>query len=331
VLTSTNNVPIASLPQIEWVERQGTVLHPTPLAEAPEVLGLNLTRGCGHRCSFCSVRAYPGYSGDSVLQAYKLTARRLASELAHRKVLPRAVFLSPASDPFPPFSVIQEEAGRVIEVLVERGIQPWLMTRGFIRPGVLKVLQKKPELIRATIGMTTLDRTLQRQLEPLTASPRLRLRQISDLRQRGIAVRVALEPLIPGLTDTRDQIEPLLEELAKAGIQQITAGYLFQRPGIAQNLQPTLTLREIEDEVNEAYETGPWLNAAGMASAHYLSRSNRQRGYARAMALASKMGIQVSVSALLNPDFAAPRLYLAEHASNQPRLPLLFQASPVRP
>jgi DNA repair photolyase len=330
VVTSTENKPLASLPRIEWIERQGTVLHPTPLAEAPEVLGLNLTRGCGHRCSFCSVRAYPGYSGDSVLQAYKHTARRLASELAHRKVLPRAVFLSPASDPFPPFTVIQEEAGRVIDVLIERGIQPWLMTRGLIRPGVLNVLQKRPELIKATVAMTTLDRTLQRQLEPLAASPRLRLRQISEMRQRGMSVRVALEPLIPGLTDTRDHIEPLLEAVAKAGVQQITAGYLFQRPGIMQNLQPTLALGGIEEEVNEAYEAGPWLNASGMASAHYLSRSSRQRGYARIMALASKMGIQVSVSALLNPDFAAPRVYLQGSASNQPHLPLLFQASSER-
>jgi DNA repair photolyase len=242
------------------------------------------------------------------LQAYKHTARRLASELAHRKVLPRAVFLSPATDPFPPFMAIQEEAGRVIEVLIERGIQPWLMTRGLIRPRVLKGLQKKPELIRATVAMTTLDRTLQRQLEPLAASPRLRLRQISELRQGGMAVRVALEPLIPGLTDTRDQVEPLLEAVAKAGVQQITAGYLFQRPGVIHNLQPTLALRQIEDHVNEAYEAGPWLNAEGLASAHYLSRSRRQRGYARIMALASKLGIQVSVSALLNPDFAVPRV-----------------------
>jgi DNA repair photolyase len=244
--------------------------------------------------------------------------------LAHRKVLPRAVFLSPASDPFPPFTAIQEEAGRVIEILIERGIQPWLMTRGFIRRGVLEVLQRKPDLIRATIAMTTLDRTLQRQLEPLAASPRLRLRQISDLRQRGIAVRVALEPLIPGLTDTREQIEPLLEAVAKAGVQQITAGYLFQRPGIVQNLQPTLALRGIEDEVNEAYETGPWINAPGMASAHYLARSRRQRGYAGIMALASKMGLQVSVSALLNPDFAAPRVCQAGRVSSQPYLPLLL-------
>ena len=43
-------------------------------------------------------------------------------------------------------------------------------------------------------------------LEPLTASPRLRLRQIRRLRDLGIPVQVALEPLVPGLTDTRDNL-----------------------------------------------------------------------------------------------------------------------------
>jgi DNA repair photolyase len=314
------------LPQIEWLDRIGTVLHPTPMGEAPEVLGINLTRGCGQRCAFCSVRANPGYIGDQVLQVYKHTARQLASELAHRKQLPRAVFLSPASDPFPPLTEVQYEARRVIEVLTELNVQAWLMTRGLIRPAVLKTLLRKPDLVKVTVGMTTLDRALQRELEPLTASPSLRLRQISELRQMGISVRVALEPLIPGLTDTHENLEPLLDALARAGVRQLTAGYLFGRPGIMQNLQPVLEMRKADEEVAEAYNNGPWLTSLGMASARYLSRSQRQRGYARVMALASKIGIQVSVSGLLNPDFAAPRVSHSSLRPSQPNLPLLFQS-----
>jgi DNA repair photolyase len=154
----------SGLPRIEWLERSGLVLHATPLAEAPQILGLNLTRGCGQRCAFCSVRAYPGYAGDQVLEVYKNTAGRLDAELAHRKNSPRAVFLSPSSDPFPPFNEVQAEAGRVIHVLGERGVQAWIMTRGFIRPSIVKVLAQKPHLVKVTIAMTTLNRSLQRRL-----------------------------------------------------------------------------------------------------------------------------------------------------------------------
>ncbi len=315
----------SGLPRIEWLERSGLVLRATPLAEAPQILGLNLTRGCGQRCAFCSVRAHPGYPGDQVLEVYKNTAGRLDAELAHRKNPPRAVFLSPSSDPFPPFNEVQEEAGRVIHVLGERGVQAWLMTRGFIRPSIVKVLARKPHLVKVTIAMTTLNRTLQRKLEPLSAPPRLRLRQMAELQRMGVAVKVALEPLIPGLTDTRENVQPLLEALADVGIRQVTAGYLFERPGIAENLQPLLEEQNVDDEVMKAYSSGSWLRAPGMASARYLPRRHRQRGYASLMALGSKLGITVSVSGILNPDFNAPRIGSSSPFSRQPLLPLLIQ------
>ncbi|MFL5244870.1 MAG: SPL family radical SAM protein [Gemmataceae bacterium] len=325
VSKSYETIGVSRLPRIEWLERSGFVLHPTPLGEAPEVLGLNLTRGCGQRCAFCSIRAFPGYTGDQVLQVYKNTAARLDAELARRKNLPRAVFLSPSSDPFPPFKEVQAEAARVIQVLGERGVQAWIMTRGFIRPSVLKVLAQKPGSVKVTFAMTTLDRALQRKVESLSAPPRMRLRQMAELQRMGIAVKAALEPLIPGLTDTRENLEPLLEALAKAGIRQITAGYLFERTGIAENLQPVLEEEKLDDDFVKAYYSGSWLRAPGMASARYLSRRQRQRGYASLMALGSKLGITVSVSGVLNPDFQAPRIGPSSPFSRQPLLPLMGQ------
>src|SRR5262249_8990726 len=120
---------------------------------------------------------------------------------------------------------------------------------------------------------------------------------------------------------TRENIEPLLEALAEADVKQVTAGYLFERVGIAENLRLVLEERGIKDEVNDAFEAARWLTAPGAASARYLPRALRQRGYASLMALASKYGITVSVSGLLNPDFSAARP-TAPPTSRQPLLPL---------
>ena len=181
------------------------------------------------------------------------------------------------------------------------------MTRGFIRPFALRAVAEQAKFVKVLVAMTTLDRGSQRALEPWTAPPRLRLRQISQLKQAGIRVQVALDPLIPELTDTRANLEPLLAALAKLDVKQVTAGYLFLRPGIVENLRTALQRHGWDDLVLDAYADGPMLAGDGVSAAHYLPKFRRQRGYAALMALASQHGITVQINSLSNPDFAPPR------------------------
>ncbi len=283
--------------------RRGPALHPSPLGGPEDVLALNLTGGCVHRCGFCSARAHPNYQGDEVIHVYTDTIERLDRELAGRPRLPRAVYVSPASDPFPPLAGVQEEAARVVAFLAGRGVETWLMTRGFIRPAAWDVLAAHRRLVRVTVPLMTLDRSLQRTLEPLAASPRLRLKQVRRLRELGIPVQVALEPLIPGVTDTRANLAPLLQALAGIGVSRVTAGYLFLRPRIQENLAKALQPLGLDEAVGDAFRGGPFLETGAVATAHYLPKPRRQRGYAALMALASELGIGVGISGLTNPDF----------------------------
>src|SRR5207244_4564802 len=192
-----------TLPRVIRSDRKGPALHPSPLADSPDVLSLNVAMGCGQRCAFCSARAYANHPGDGVVYLFNDNVKRLTSELADREQKPRAVYVSPSTEPFPPLAEVQAETARVVETLCGHGVEAWLMTRGYIRPAALEVLAAHPGRVKVTMGLTTTDRNLQRVLEPLAAPPRLRLRQIAKLRELGIAVQVALEPLVPGLTDTR--------------------------------------------------------------------------------------------------------------------------------
>lgn len=309
------------LARVDWIERRGAVLHASPLGSNGDVLALNIARGCVHQCGFCASRANPSFPGDELIQVYSHTPEKLAKELDSRRTLPRAVFVSPSTDPFPPISEIQAETVRIVEVLAQRGVETWLMTRGYIRPFALKALAAYAKSVKVLIGMTTLDRPMQRVLEPLAASPRLRLRQIAQLRGMGIAVQVALDPLMPGLTDTRNSVESLLQAVADAGVQQVTAGYLFLRPAITENLVRALRPLGWDALVIDAFAGGPMLAGDGIAPARYLPKAQRQRGYAMIVSLASRLGIRVSISALSNPDFAPPsrspsRVRLALSAMN---------------
>lgn len=296
-----------ALPQIQWIDRPGTLLHSTPLGGGDDVLGLNLSRGCVHRCTFCSVRASPRYLGDRVVKLYHGVPERLDLELTRMQHRPRAVYLSPGMDPFPALDEVQEEALRVVEVLAHHGVEAWLMTRGLIRPTILQRLVRFRDQVKITVALTTCDARLQDVLEPLTAAPTERLRQVAELQRLGFAVQAALDPLLPGLTDTADNLNPVLESLALAGVRQLTAGYLFLREGIAENLRRALEPHGWSELVLNAFKGGPLLTAPGLAAARYLPRGRRQRGYATLMALAANHGLSVTISSLTNPDFSPAR------------------------
>jgi DNA repair photolyase len=68
------------------------------------------------------------------------------------------------------------------------------------------------------LSVTTLDDGLKRKLEPRTASGRARLRAVSRLAARGIAVGVLVAPVIPMINDA--EIETILEGAVAAGARK---------------------------------------------------------------------------------------------------------------
>lgn len=328
-LEQTPLFPVPLSPHIINVASQGPVLQPAPETGHEDVLSLNVTRGCFHRCAFCAVRAAPNYPGDNVLALYGNTAERLAADLAGRSQLPRAVFVSPTMDPFPPQGEVQDATAAVVRVLGDHHVEAWLMTRGLIRPPALEVLTAFRDFVKVTVPFTTMNRELQRTLEPWTAPPRLRLRQIADLRRCGISVQVTLEPLIPDVTDTTANLEPLLARLACVGVRHVTAGYLFLRDAVLDNLVKALG-DAAGKQLHGAFANGPWLTPAGQAAARFLPRSHRQRGYANLMALAARQGITVSISRLSNPDFGT-QPNAARQATSRRLLPLFLQGRKAVP
>lgn len=294
---------LVALPQLSRATRKGPVLHSTPLAGADDVLGLNLTRGCGHACSFCSVRASPNYpQAEAVL--FTNTIDLLRDELAVAR--PRAVYLCPAADPFPPFQPVQEMAAEAVAVLAEHGVEAWLMTRGEPSPMVLDAIAEHAPFVKFTVALPCLSAPTSGLLEGGAASPARRLELVGELRRRGISAQVAIDPLVPGLTDTQEALGPLLAALASRGARSVTASYLFLRDGVTEQLRAGLPA-DVAGAVLAAFERGPVLTPPGLKAARFLPRSRRQRGYATLMALASRHGLGVTVSSLTNPDFAAPR------------------------
>jgi DNA repair photolyase len=294
-----------SLPSIERVRDHCRLLKTGPLPQQKDVLALHFVEGCVQGCTFCPVRAEGGGVNvrlvDNAAAALEVELRQLADK-------PRAVFVSPTTDPFPPLNDVQSATAQMVEVLARHGIDVWLMTRGYIRPAAMAVLRKHAGRVKVTMSITTLDRPMQRLLEPLTAPPRLRLRNLAALRDAGIMCQAALEPLMPGVTDTRENLLPLLEALAGVGVQHVTVGYLVLHARIEEAFLASLRPHGLDAIVADEYARAPVFSRVRGMPGRYLPRARRQHGYAALMAMAANFGLRVSVNAVTNPDFAVPPL-----------------------
>jgi len=180
------------------------------------------------------------------------------------------------------------------------GVEVAFLTKGAIPERFLTLFSSFPNKVFAQIGITTLDEPLQKTLEPGAASPSQRLEAIENLTRIGIGVRARLDPLVPDLTDTNENIEHLLSELGKRQILSIAAGYIFLRPAFAQRLSEIL--HQCARKTNSARAWSWHRLADGVGGGQMIAAAYRQERFEGLRALAAKHAMYLHVCACKNPD-----------------------------
>ena len=147
--------------------------------------------------------------------------------------------------------------------------------------------------IHANLSIPTLDAKAWRATEPHTPHPRARLEAVAELNRAGIPTGVLVAPLMPGINDAPEQIEPLLEAAAAAGATGIGGIALHLRGDVRKLFFDWL--RANRPDLVERYER---LYARGAASRRASgARSSAPRAAPGAAALRPR-AIQAPWSAL---------------------------------
>ena len=296
--------PPRALPELVTVTRRGPLLRPARGA-SPELgtFGLDLTAGCGHGCAYCHIRGSQLFPGEGRVLFDPGTAARLAETLDGMDRLPGLVVLSPTSDPLPFQREVRAETLRVVRILLDREIDVAVLTRGRVPKELVALLAEHPDRTRVAVGVTTLGHHLGRLLEPRAAAPRARLRGLARLVEAGVPVEARLEPLIAGLTDTRENLKPLFDGLARAGVRRVVAHYLFQHPAMLEPLADALAPLGLAERLIDDYQGGPVFAVGSLGSTKHLPPDARREGFARIFAWGAEHGLIVQTGAAQNPDF----------------------------
>ena len=71
--------------------------------------------------------------------------------------------------------------------------------------------------VSVNLSVPTLDEEAWRATEPHTPSPLARLDAVAELRRRGIDSGVLIAPLMPGINDVPEQVQPIVDRAKEAG------------------------------------------------------------------------------------------------------------------
>src|SRR3954453_18106299 len=192
---------------------------------------VNPYRGCTHACLYCFARPTHKYLDFNAGRDFereivvKVNAPEvLRAELSRPKWTHEHVALGTNTDPY-----------------------QWVEGRYKLMPGIWEafrdtrtpcsVLTKSPLLLRdlplmkeirdlgipitANLSVPTLDEKAWRATEPHTPHPRARLEAVGELNRAGIPTGILIAPLMPGVNDAPEQVEPILELAAENGATSI--------------------------------------------------------------------------------------------------------------
>jgi DNA repair photolyase len=117
------------------------------------------------------------------------------------------------------------------------------------------VLTKSPLLLRdldlmvelaetagfsANLSIGTLDEEVWRRSEPGTPHPKARMAAVKQLVAAGIPCGVLMAPILPGISDSPEQLRAVVRAAADAGASHLTPLTLHLRPGVKEEFMPWL-------------------------------------------------------------------------------------------
>jgi DNA repair photolyase len=215
-------------------------------ARMPFTHTLNPYRGCEFACVYCYARYTHTYMGlyDPVEFETKIFAKvnmpqHLRRELATTDLTGESIAVGTVTDPYQP---AERRLGLTRKLLASfrhvRGMTLSITTKSDLVVRDMDLLREIARHNRVHINLTvvTLDTALARGLEPRAPRPDLRLAALAALRRGGVDAGIFAMPILPGLSDSHDDLDALAAATAAAGGQYLCADPLFVRSCI----RPTL-------------------------------------------------------------------------------------------
>ena len=237
-----------------------TLLNRIDVPSFPFKWTLNPYRGCRHACSYCYARPTHEFWGmdsgrDFEQRVFaKVNAPEvLRQELRRPKWQRESIAIGTASDPYEPAESQYKLTRRIIKVLREFENPASITTKGVLVRRDVDVLQELSQVadVRVTFSVGSIDEGVWKLMEPGAPNPLARLEAMQFLVESGVTAGVMMAPLLPGISDSSENIDAVASAAAAHKARYLGANVLFLKPGSKEWFMPML--REAYPRLIPAY------------------------------------------------------------------------------
>ena len=187
---------------------------------------VNAFRGCTHACVYCFARNTHTYLDLDAGRDFEReivvkvnVPELLRAELSRPSWKRELVAFGTNTDPYQWAEGRYELMPPMIEALREAETPTSILTKSSLVTRDLDLYLDLAEVADVSVNFSvpTLDEDAWRATEPHTPSPSARLDAVAELRRRGIDSGVLIAPLMPGINDSPEQVQPIVDRAREAG------------------------------------------------------------------------------------------------------------------
>lgn len=186
--------------------------------------GMNIYRGCQHNCIYCDSRSLCyGMEHDFEDIEVKQNAPFLLEKALKSKRKKCMIGTGAMTDPYIPLERELKLTRQCLEIIDRYGFGATVLTKSADVLRDLDLFRSINNKSKAVIQMTltTYDESLCRIIEPNVSSTKERFEALKIFRDNGIPTVVWLDPFLPFINDTEENIKGLLDYCVKAEVKGI--------------------------------------------------------------------------------------------------------------
>jgi DNA repair photolyase len=243
--------PRRELPEVEYLHvRARRIVNEVPAASRmPFRYTINAYRGCSHACVYCFARPTHEYLGMDAGRDFerRIVVKVNAVELLARELAAPAwcgehIAMGTNTDPYQPAEGRYRLTRRIIETLTAARNPFSILTKSsmIVRDAELLAKARRHAGVGVAFSIGTVDERVWRETEPGTPPPARRLEALRRLTAAGVPCSVLVAPILPGISDSREQIRDVVRACRKAGAVSLTPITLHLRRGVREQFMPWL-------------------------------------------------------------------------------------------
>ena len=247
-------------------KRSKSIIHPF-VVKGYDGLTINPYQGCHHRCAYCYATYEWSPEFYDKVYAKDNSAEVLESQLSKWKSRTiRPVMVSSATDCYQPAELRFGLTRKCIQVLQKFNVPYYVFTKSSLIERDLELHARYRDNCFIVWSITTCNEKIRRIIEPGTPTSSKLFGTMKKFVDAGVCCGVNIDPMIPLITDTDEELSVIVERCRSAGLNHVFGAMMrlrsdiwermkivFQLLGAPDNLQRYKDIYGFEEPIESSY------------------------------------------------------------------------------